>query len=56
MLYLNEFDELTEGSRTNIFARLRGERFVTPPLSAGVLDGCLRHEMIEKGDYAKKRR
>jgi para-aminobenzoate synthetase/4-amino-4-deoxychorismate lyase len=48
VLYLNEFDELTEGSRTNIFARLRG-RIVTPPLSAGLLDGCLRREMIESG-------
>ncbi len=48
VLFLNERGELTEGSRTNIFIRRDG-RLLTPPLSAGVLDGVLRRELIEQG-------
>jgi len=48
-LFLNERGELTEGSRTNIFVR-RGGKLVTPPLAAGVLDGVLRRELIERGE------
>ena len=47
-IFLNERGELTEGSRTNIFVR-RGGRLLTPPLSAGVLDGVFRRELIEQG-------
>ena len=47
-IFLNERDELSEGSRTNIFVR-RGDVLVTPPLDAGVLDGILRRELIETG-------
>lgn len=49
VLFLNERGEVAEGSRSNVFIR-RDSTFVTPPLSAGVLDGCLRREMIEKGE------
>jgi para-aminobenzoate synthetase/4-amino-4-deoxychorismate lyase len=48
VLFLNARDEVAEGSRTNVFARVDGT-FVTPPLSAGVLDGCLRRELLEGG-------
>jgi para-aminobenzoate synthetase/4-amino-4-deoxychorismate lyase len=48
VVFLNERGELTEGSRTNIFVQIGGKLF-TPPLSAGVLDGCLRREMIDAG-------
>ena len=47
VLFLNERGELTEGSRTNIFAEIDG-RLVTPPLSCGLLDGCLRRELLEE--------
>jgi para-aminobenzoate synthetase/4-amino-4-deoxychorismate lyase len=47
-IFLNERGELTEGSRTNIFIR-RGGKLLTPPLSAGLLDGVLRRELIEQG-------
>ena len=48
VLFLNERGEVAEGSRSNVFVRRDGT-FVTPPLPAGVLDGCLRCEMIETG-------
>jgi para-aminobenzoate synthetase/4-amino-4-deoxychorismate lyase len=48
VLFLNEGGEITEGSRTNVFARIDG-KLLTPPLSAGVLDGCLRRALIEEG-------
>jgi para-aminobenzoate synthetase / 4-amino-4-deoxychorismate lyase len=47
VLFLNERGELTEGSRTNIFVRIGGQVF-TPPSSAGLLEGCLRREMIDR--------
>ena len=49
VLFLNERDEITEGSRTNVFARTGGS-LVTPPLSCGLLNGCLRQDLIEAGE------
>ena len=37
-IFLNERGEVAEGSRSNIFVR-RGGILLTPPLSAGILDG-----------------
>lgn len=48
VIYLNENDELAEGSRTSIFVK-RGEQLVTPPLKAGLLPGTLRAELLETG-------
>jgi para-aminobenzoate synthetase/4-amino-4-deoxychorismate lyase len=48
VVFVNEHGRLTEGSRTNIFLR-RGERLFTPPLKDGVLNGCLRRELIAEG-------
>lgn len=47
VLFTNECGELTEGSRTNIFLEFGGE-LVTPHLQCGLLDGCLRREMLEE--------
>jgi para-aminobenzoate synthetase/4-amino-4-deoxychorismate lyase len=52
-IFLNERDELVEGSRTNIFLRLGGRR-VTPPLSSGCLDGCLRRELLDKAECEER--
>jgi para-aminobenzoate synthetase/4-amino-4-deoxychorismate lyase len=49
VVFLNERGEITEGSRTNIFARIDGKLF-TPPLLCGVLNGCLRAEMLADHD------
>jgi para-aminobenzoate synthetase / 4-amino-4-deoxychorismate lyase len=48
VVFVNERGEVTEGSRTNIFVERDGV-WLTPPLSSGLLDGCLRRELIEKG-------
>jgi para-aminobenzoate synthetase/4-amino-4-deoxychorismate lyase len=48
VVFVNERGELTEGARSNIFIE-RGDVLFTPPLAAGVLDGCLRAELIAQG-------
>ena len=48
VLFLNERGELTEGSRTNIFVEIGGT-LLTPALTAGLLDGCLRRELLDEG-------
>ncbi len=46
VVFLNERGDITEGSRSTIFVERDG-RWLTPPLECGVLDGCLRRELIE---------
>ena len=48
VVFLNERDELTEGSITNLFVE-RGGRLLTPPLSSGLLPGTLRAELVATG-------
>jgi para-aminobenzoate synthetase/4-amino-4-deoxychorismate lyase len=48
VVFVNERGEVTEGSRTNVFVE-RDRVWLTPPLSSGLLDGCLRRELIENG-------
>ena len=45
MLFFNERDELTEGGRSNVFVQLDG-RWLTPPLSCGLLPGVQRAAML----------
>ena len=48
VLFVNENGELTEGSRSTIFVE-RGGRLYTPPIDCGLLDGCLRRELLDLG-------
>jgi para-aminobenzoate synthetase / 4-amino-4-deoxychorismate lyase len=48
VVFLNERDELTEGSYTTIVIALNGE-LLTPALDCGLLPGVLREELIEVG-------
>lgn len=48
MLFLNDRDELCEGTITNVFVDT-GEGLLTPPVSCGVLPGVLRAEMLDAG-------
>lgn len=48
VVLLNERGELTEGCRSTIFIERDGV-WLTPPLSSGLLDGCLRRELLEAG-------
>ena len=45
MLFCNEQGGLTEGARSNLFVKLDG-RWVTPPLSAGLLPGVMRAVLL----------
>jgi len=45
VVFLNENNELTEGSITTLFIERAGQ-LLTPPLSAGLLPGTLRAELI----------
>ena len=45
MLFFNERDELTEGGRSNVFVQIDG-RWLTPPLSCGLLPGVQRAAML----------
>lgn len=47
--FVNEDGHLTETSRANIFVQ-RGDRLITPPLSAGVFPGVLRQQLIAEGE------
>jgi para-aminobenzoate synthetase/4-amino-4-deoxychorismate lyase len=46
VLYLNEKDEIAEGSRTNIFFR-KGTNWFTPAIESGLLPGVYRKYFIE---------
>ncbi|KKB76202.1 hypothetical protein VW29_20880 [Devosia limi DSM 17137] len=48
VVFLNENNELTEGSITSLFVERHG-KLLTPPLSAGLLPGTLRAELLANG-------
>jgi len=45
VIFLNQRGEVTEGSRTNIFARIDG-KLLTPSLTCGLLPGTFRADML----------
>ncbi|MRW85019.1 aminodeoxychorismate synthase component I [Pseudoduganella sp. FT26W] len=49
-LFFNERGELTEGGRSNVFVRVDG-RWLTPPLSSGVLPGVMRGVLLDDPDW-----
>lgn len=49
VLFLNERDELCEGTITNLFLDKGDGVFLTPNLSCGLLPGILRRVMLEGG-------
>ncbi len=53
LLFLNERDELCEGSITNLFIETREGQRLTPPLSSGLLPGILREELLEQEEFAE---
>lgn len=46
---VNERGELSEGTYTNVFIQ-RGGHLFTPPLASGCLPGCLRAELLARGE------
>lgn len=55
VLYLNEREELAEGSRTNIFVDRGDGVLLTPSLPVGLLPGVLRAELIASGRAVEER-
>jgi len=49
ILFLNERDEVCEGTISSLFVTLAGGERVTPPTSSGCLPGILRAELLDKG-------
>jgi para-aminobenzoate synthetase/4-amino-4-deoxychorismate lyase len=52
-IFLNEKEEVTEGTISNIFIR-RANRLCTPPLSSGVLPGVFRRHLLETNADAEE--
>ena len=50
-LFFNQHGQLTEGGRSNVFVQLDG-RWLTPPLSAGVLPGVMRAVLLNDPAWA----
>lgn len=53
VIFLNERDEITEGTYSNVVARIGGRDF-TPSLSCGLLPGTLREELLARGEIEEK--
>lgn len=54
VIFLNERQEVTEGSFTNIFIDQGDGKLLTPPVSAGLLRGTLRQSLINEGRASEK--
>lgn len=50
-IFLNEQGFVTEGGRSNVFAKIKGQWF-TPPLAAGVLPGVMRAQVLSDPSYS----
>lgn len=55
MLFLNTAGALCEGTITNVFLDTGSGALLTPDLSAGLLPGILRQELLERGRAAEAR-
>ena len=49
ILFWNERDEMSEGSRTNLFMQADDGRWLTPPLASGALPGVQRQAILDAG-------
>lgn len=49
LIFLNERDEVCEGSITNVFVWTIDRGNITPPISCGLLPGILREDLLNKG-------
>lgn len=52
-LVLNEYNEIAEACRHNIFVKMKG-KWYTPPLTAGVLDGIERQHFKQETEAIEK--
>ncbi|MFC2061021.1 aminodeoxychorismate synthase component I [Elusimicrobiota bacterium] len=52
-IYLNEKNEITEGSITNVYIK-KGDVFYTPPIECGLLNGVMRQIVIKEYSIKEK--
>jgi len=52
-LFLNQYDQLCEGSRSNVYLQLDGDWY-TPPLTCGALPGIMRETLLESGQVRER--
>jgi para-aminobenzoate synthetase / 4-amino-4-deoxychorismate lyase len=52
-IFINQDNEICEGSRTNIFVEIKNKIY-TPPLSVGILNGILRQKLIKENKVEEK--
>lgn len=50
MLFCNQYGEVTEGARSNVFVQIDG-CWITPPLAAGVLPGVMRAHLLADASW-----
>lgn len=48
LIFLNEFGDVCEGSRSNVYV-LKDGVWQTPPVAAGLLPGVMRSQLLESG-------
>jgi para-aminobenzoate synthetase/4-amino-4-deoxychorismate lyase len=53
VIFLNEKDEITEGAVSNVIIK-SNNRYSTPPISSGLLDGTYRQYLIKEGQKEVK--
>jgi len=53
VIFLNERDEIAEGSFTNVVVK-KGKTLYTPPIEAGILNGVYRQSLIDRKKIAVK--
>lgn len=53
VIFLNEKDEVAEGSITNIFIK-KGNSWLTPPLTSGILNGIYCSHLLNNNDIKEK--
>ena len=53
LIYLNEKNEVCEGSRSNVYLMQDGV-WVTPPLTCGLLGGVVRRQLLASGQVVEK--
>ena len=51
-LFCNEYGEVCEGARSNVFVR-EGNRLLTPPVRCGLLPGVLRGALLDSGEASE---
>ena len=53
LIFLNERNELCEGSRSNLYIK-KAQQWLTPPLTCGLLGGVMRQHLIATGQVREE--